>query len=107
MVNRTRNSRIHFDVTEEESKMIQIKMKQLNTKNRSAFLRKRAIDGYVIKIDYSNVKKCTIELNKVGVKINYIAKKINSSNQVFHEDIIELKKLLTDVLTLQKSILEK
>lgn len=87
--------------------MIQIKMKQLNTKNRSAFLRKRAIDGYVIKIDYSNVKKCTIELNKIGVKINHIAKKVNSSNKVFHEDINELKKLLTDVLELQTSMLYK
>ncbi|WP_455295326.1 hypothetical protein [Enterococcus crotali] len=61
-------------------------MKQQKTKNRSAFLIERSIDGYVVVIDDCHVKKRIFLINK----INRVGK--NSSNQIFHNEITLLKK---------------
>ena len=53
MAERTRPIRIEFCVTEQERQLIQSKMAQLGTRNMGAYLRKMAIDGYIIKVDYT------------------------------------------------------
>ena len=49
MAERKRNKEIHFYVTEEERKLIRRKMIESKTKNMGAYLRKMAIDGYIVK----------------------------------------------------------
>ena len=49
-------------------------MKQVPTSNMEAYLRKMAMDVYVIQIDHSDINKMTAELQKIGVNINQIAK---------------------------------
>ena len=50
MANRTRPNQILFFVSDDEKKIIKAKMAQLGTKNMGAYLRKMAIDGYIIKV---------------------------------------------------------
>ena len=52
MANRTRPNQILFFVSDDEKKIIKAKMAQLGTKNMGEYLRKMAIDGYIIKVDY-------------------------------------------------------
>ena len=54
MANRTRPNQILFFVSDDEKRIIKGKMKQLGTNNMGAYLRKMAIDGYIIKVDYYN-----------------------------------------------------
>lgn len=56
MENRKRNIQIKFRVTEEERTLIEEKMKQVPTSNMEAYLRKMAIDGYIIQVDHSNIE---------------------------------------------------
>ena len=56
MVNRTRPIRIEFCVSDYEHRLIKNKMAQLGTHNMGAYLRKMAIDGYIIKVDYTEQK---------------------------------------------------
>ena len=51
MAERKRNKEIHFYVTEEERKLIRRKMIESKTKNMGAYLRKMAIDGYIVNTD--------------------------------------------------------
>ena len=53
MANRTRPNQILFFVSDDEKRIIKAKMAQLGTKNMGAYLRKMAIDGYIIKVDTS------------------------------------------------------
>ena len=53
MAERKRNKEIHFYVTEEERKLIRRKMIESKTKNMGAYLRKMAIDGYIVNTDTS------------------------------------------------------
>ena len=46
-----RSKMLHFAVTEEEARIIDEKMKQLEIRNMSAFLRAMVLNGYVLKLD--------------------------------------------------------
>ena len=65
---------IKFRVTKEERTLIEEKMKQVPTRNMETYLRKMEIDGYIIQVDHSDIKKMAAELQKIGVNINQIAK---------------------------------
>ena len=102
MNNRKRNIQIKFRVTEEERTLIEEKMKQVPTSNMEAYLRKMAIDGYIIQVDYSDIRKMTAELQKIGVNINQIAKRANATGNVYQEDIEEIKGALKEIWRLQR-----
>ena len=55
MANRKRNIQMKFWVTEEEKQLINKKMAQLPTKRYGAYLRKMAIDGYIIHVDTTDI----------------------------------------------------
>ena len=74
MAERKRSKEIHFYVTEEERKLIRRKMIESKTKNMGAYLRKMAIDGYIVNTDTTPLKKQYEEMHKIGVNINQIAK---------------------------------
>lgn len=76
MNNRKRNVQIKFRVTKEERSLIEEKMKQVPTSNMEAYLRKMAIDRYIIQVDYSDIRKMTAELQKLGVNINQTARRV-------------------------------
>ena len=107
MENRKRNIQIKFRVTEEERNLIEEKMKQVPTSNMEAYLRKMAIDGYIIQIDHSDIKKMTAELQKIGVNINQIARRTNATGNVYQEDIEEIKGALKEIWRLQRLSLLK
>ena len=48
---RRRDVQLNFRVSQEELTLIEQKMSQLGTKNREAYLRKMALDGYAIRLD--------------------------------------------------------
>ena len=91
MNGRKRKVQIKFYVTEEERALIEQKMKLVPTQNMAAYLRKIAIDGYIIQTDHSDIKAMTAEIQKIGVNINQIAKRVNATGSVYQEDIEEIK----------------
>ena len=102
MKNRTRPVRIEFRVTEQEHQLIQKKMEQLGTKNMGAYLRKMAIDGYIIKVDYTEQKKLAAAVNRVAGNINQICRRINQTGHFYEDDIVELKAKQCEIWELLK-----
>ena len=84
MAERKRNKEIHFYVTEEERKLIRRKMIESKTKNMGAYLRKMAIDGYIVNTDTTPLKKQYEEMHKIGVNINQIAKKVKAIKRTWN-----------------------
>ena len=56
---RKRDVQVNFRVSPEELALIEQKMAQLGTKNREAYLRKMALDGYVA-VSYTHLTLPTI-----------------------------------------------
>ena len=103
MAERKRNKEIHFYVTEEERKLIRRKMIESKTKNMGAYLRKMAIDGYIVNTDIATLKKQYEEMHKIGVNINTVCRRINSTGRFYQDDIDELKEKMDAVWQLLKS----
>ena len=98
---------IKFRVTEEERALIEQKMKLIPTDNMAAYLRKIAIDGYIIHVDHSDIKAMTAEIQKIGVNVNQIARRVNATGNVYAEDIAEIKGALEEIWRLQRLSLLK
>ena len=99
---RKRDIQVKFFITEQERETIQEKMKLLGTNNLSAYLRKMAIDGYMIQIDYADIKAQTAEIQKIGVNINQIVRRVNSTGSIYQQDITEIKGALSEIWRLQR-----
>ena len=97
MAERKRAIQLKLWVTEDEKKLIEEKMKILGTHNFGAYARKMLIDGFIIKVDYSEQRKLAAEVNKIGVNINQICKRINSTDRVYAEDVAELRNRMNEV----------
>ena len=107
MNGRKRTVQIKFRVTEEERAFIEQKMQLVPTQNMAAYLRKIAIDGYIIQIDHADIKAMTAEIQKIGVNVNQIAKRVNATGSVYQEDIEEIKEVLAEIWRLQRLSLLK
>ena len=103
MAERKRAIQLKLWVDENEKNLIEEKMKILGTRNFGAYARKMLIDGYIIKVDYSEQRKLAAEVNKIGVNINQICKRINSTDRVYSEDVAELRKRMDEVWKLLKA----
>ncbi len=82
-------------------------MSELGTKNMGAYLRKMAIDGYIIKVDYTEQRKLAAAVSHVGTNINQICKRINSTGRMYSEDVQELKEQQEEIWRLLKSSLSE
>jgi hypothetical protein len=96
-VERKREIIMRFAVTEAERDFIFDKMRLINTNNFGAYARKMLIDGYAINTDYSDLKAVAAEMQKIGVNINQIAKRVNSTTRIYEQDIEEMKRGLAEI----------
>ena len=75
---------------------------QLGTHNMGAYLRKMAIDGYIIKVDYTEQKKLAAAVSRVAGNINQICRRINQTGHFYPDDIVELKAKQCEIWELLK-----
>jgi hypothetical protein len=99
---RKREIILRLGVTEEEKNFIYDKMRLLNTNNFGAYARKMLIDGYVVNTDYSDLKNVASEMQKIGVNINQIAKRVNTTSRIYEQDFIEIKGKVDEIWRLLK-----
>ena len=90
--NRRRPIQVKFYVDEKELELIKKKMAQYGTSNMSAFLRKMALDGYVIKLDLPELRMLSSKLGRISNSENQIARRLNETGNIYAADIEEIKK---------------
>lgn len=105
MANRKRKMVLRCPVTDEERKLIEHKMSLVPTNQIGAYLRKMAIDGYIIYTDTKDIQAMNKELQRIGRNINQIAKRVNSTSSIYMTDIEELKEDLQNIWQLQRTLL--
>ena len=105
MANRKRNIQMKFYVTEEEKRLIDEKMAQLPTRRYGAYLRKMAIDGYIIQLDTTDIKRMNAALSAIGRNVNQIAKRVNAGGGAYKADMREIQERLDEIWQLQRRIL--
>lgn len=102
MPDRTRPIRKEIRLNEQELNLIQHKMRQLGTHNFGAYTRKMLIDGYIIKVNYTEQKKLAAAVSRVASNINQICRRINQTGRFYAADIAELKARQEEIWSLLK-----
>ena len=102
MPDRTRPIRKEICLNEQELSMVRHKMNQLGTRNFGAYVRKMLIDGYIIKVDYTEQKKLAGAVSRVASNVNQICRRINSTGRCYEDDVAELKERMADIWELLK-----
>lgn len=90
MANRKRSVEVKFRVTPEERAMIEQKMQQFGTTNMGAYLRKMALDGYVVKLDLPELGTMISLLRHTGNNINQLARRMNASGRAYETDMDDI-----------------
>ena len=103
MPDRTRPIRKEICLNEQEVNLIQHKMRQLGTHNFGAYARKMLIDGYIIKVDYTEQKKLAAAVSRAASDINHVCRRINNTGHVYEDDVAELKARQAEIWELLKT----
>ena len=98
---------ILIKMTPEDIKAIEAKMELAGIKNRSAYIRKMARDGYIINLDLSDIKEVIRLLRINSNNINQIAKKANETGNIYQPDIEQVQSQLDEIWEAVRGILER
>ena len=103
MINRSID--IHAYFTPEEVDRIHERMAEACVTSRSAFLRKMALDGYIVKLDMEEITDMITLLRRSSNNLNQIAKKVNSTGTIYGEEIAGIRKDQDEIWKLSREIL--
>lgn len=107
MANRNRPVQVKFRVTPEERDLIDKRMTQAGVMNMAAYLRKMAIDGYVVKLELPELRDLISLLRRTSNNFNQIARRVNSTNRIYENDIQEMKMMIEQTWQATNQVLEK
>ena len=107
MANRKRTNPVQFYLDDDEQYILDEKFRVSGMKSKSVFLRKLILYGYVYDVDYSYLRNYNTELGRISSSLNQIAKWLNSTGNIYKEDMDEVKELMNEVWHTQKSMLSK
>ena len=92
---------------EGERDIVRRKMEEAGIRNMAAYIRKMAIDGYVIRLDLSDVKEVTRLLRINSNNLNQYAKRANETGSIYLEDIKDIQRQQEELWILMKEILQR
>jgi 6-phosphogluconate dehydrogenase (decarboxylating) len=108
---KTKTKGFYFKCSPTEMEWIERRMSQTNISNKSAYLRKMAIDGRVINLDIPILTEIGKLLRNLANNMNQLTKRVNGGGSVYRSDVEQLRSELEvvrenfgEVLTLLSEI---
>ncbi len=94
---RRRPVHLHVMVSEEELEQIRDRMAEAGIQNMGAYIRKMALNGYVLHVDLSPVKELVSLQRRCSNNLNQVAIQANTYGGIYPEDIKSLQKDYADL----------
>ena len=88
--NRKREVQVNFRVSPQELEMIEQKMAQLGTSNREAYLRKMALDGYVVKLELRELKELVSLMRYSSNNLNQLTRRVHETGRIYDADLEDI-----------------
>ena len=89
--NDKRNICVKVRLSESERDLVIEKMAAAGIGNREAYIRKMVLDGYIVRLDLSDVRKMVQLLSNATSNLNQIAKRANETRSIYESDIKDLQ----------------
>ena len=88
-----KNEKIVFSVrfTPEEYSQLKECMSRAGFGTMNAYIKKMSLNGYIINLDLEAILEPIKLMRNISSNINQIATRVNSTNNIYAEDIAELK----------------
>ena len=87
---RKRKVQLNFRVSPEELALIEQKMAQLGTKNREAYLRKMALDGYVVRLELPELKELVSLMRYSSNNLNQLTRRVHETGRIYDADLEDI-----------------
>ena len=84
---RRRPIHLHVMVSEEEQALIQQRMAEAGIRNMGAYMRKMALNGYVLHVDLSPVRELVSLQRRCSNNLNQVAIQANTYGGIYPEEI--------------------
>ena len=84
---------IYVKFRPEEVEILHNRMKEAGVQNMSAFIRKMALNGYMIIPEWPDLKRMLSLHSRISNNLNQYEKKANETGNIYREDITELKEM--------------
>ena len=94
-------------MTPGELQAIQKKMEQFGTTNFSAFVRKMAIDGYVVKLELPELKELVSLLRYSSNNLNQLTRRVHESGRIYEADLEDIHQNQERLWIAAQEILDK
>ena len=88
--NRKREVQVNFRVSPQELEMIEQKMAQLGTSNREAYLRKMALDGYVVRLELPELKELVSLMRYSSNNLNQLTRRVHETGRIYDADLEDI-----------------
>ena len=105
--NRTRKNELKIYLSDNEKYILNKKVELSKRKSSSDYIWTLILFGFVYDVDYSYLRQYNETLGKISENLNQIVKRINSTRNVYEEDMAEVKAIMDEVWKTQKAILKK
>ena len=83
--------RVEFVMSEQDAELVKGRMAELGITNLSAYLRKMAVDGYIIHLDMSDIQEMIRLLRICSNNLNQYARRANETGSVYSADVDDLR----------------
>ena len=83
--------RVEFVMSEQVAELVKGRMAELGITNLSAYLRKMAVDGYIIHLDMSDIQEMIRLLRICSNNLNQYARRANETGSVYSADVDDLR----------------
>ena len=83
---------LHVMVSEEEQALIQQRMAESGIRNMGAYMRKMALNGYVLHVDLSPVRELVSLQRRCSNNLNQVAIQANTYGGIYPEEIAALQR---------------
>lgn len=83
--------RVEFVMSEQEAELVKGRMAELGITNLSAYLRKMAVDGYIIHLDMSNIQEMIRLLRICSNNLNQYTRRANETGSIYATDVDDLR----------------
>ena len=87
---RKRDVQLNFRVSPEELALIEQKMAQLGTENREAYLRKMALDGYVVRLELPELKELVSLMRYSSNNLNQLTRRVHETGRIYDADLEDI-----------------
>ena len=96
MAGRERRKVLKVWLNDEEMKLLEMRCKD-NNESKAQVIRELIVYGFNYKVDYEKLQAVTKELNAIGVNMNQIARRVNSTDSIYKADVDDMRKELDDI----------